>query len=158
VLSQTRIRDLLALAALAAAAAWLLVRSMYGSLPPIPVYAGASLYPVAVIEVILAFLIRSRVSKHEIGDGPGRLHPITAARAVALAKASALVGAASTGIWVGFLVYLVPQRGVVQAATDDTSGVVVGAVAGIALTAAALWLEYCCRTPEDPDEPNEPAV
>ncbi|UYP19369.1 DUF3180 domain-containing protein [Rhodococcus sp. Z13] len=157
-LSQTRIRDLLALAALAAAAAWLLVRSMYGSLPPIPVYAGASLYPVAVIEVILAFLIRSRVSKHEIGDGPGRLHPITAARAVALAKASALVGAASTGIWVGFLVYLVPQRGVVQAATDDTSGVVVGAVAGIALTAAALWLEYCCRTPEDPDEPNEPAV
>jgi hypothetical protein len=158
VLKQTRIRDLLALAVLAAIVAWLLVRTMYGSLPPIPVYAGASLYPVAIIEVILAFMIRSRVGKHEIGEGPGRLHPITAARAVALAKASALVGAASAGVWVGFLLYLVPQRGVVQAATDDTSGVLVGALAGIALAAAALWLEYCCRTPEDPDEPNEPAL
>ncbi len=50
-LKQTRIRDLLALAVLAAIVAWLLVRTMYGSLPPIPVYAGASLYPVAIIEV-----------------------------------------------------------------------------------------------------------
>jgi hypothetical protein len=158
VLKQTRIRDLLALAALAAIIAWLLVRTIYGSLPPIPVYAGASLYPVAVIEVILAFMIRSRVGKREIGEGPGRLHPITAARAVALAKASALVGAASVGVWAGFLLYLVPQLGDVQAATEDTSGVIVGAIAGLALVAAALWLEYCCRTPEDPDEPSEPAL
>ncbi|MEU5844455.1 DUF3180 domain-containing protein [Rhodococcus sp. NPDC047139] len=157
-LKQTRIRDLLALAALAAIIAWLLVRTIYGSLPPIPVYAGASLYPVAVIEVILAFMIRSRVGKREIGEGPGRLHPITAARAVALAKASALVGAASVGVWAGFLLYLVPQLGDVQAATEDTSGVIVGAIAGLALVAAALWLEYCCRTPEDPDEPSEPAL
>lgn len=157
-LTQTRIRDLVALAVLAAVVSWLLVRSMYGTLPPIPVYAGASLYPVAAIEVVLAFMIRSRVGKREIGDGPGRLHPITAARAVALAKASALVGAAAAGVWGGFLLFLVPQRSLVLAAGEDTVGVVVGAVAGLALVAAALWLEYCCRTPEDPDDPKEPAV
>lgn len=157
-LTQTRIRDLVGLALFAAVAAWLLVRSMYGTLPPIPVYAGASLYPVAVIEVVLAFMIRSRIGKHEIGDGPGKLHPITAARAVALAKASALVGAAAAGVWVGFLLFLLPQLSTVSAAGEDAVGVVVGALAGVALAAAALWLEYCCRTPEDPDEPSEPAV
>jgi hypothetical protein len=154
----TRIRDLLALALLAAVIAWLLIRTMYGSLPPIPGYAGASLYLVAALEAVLAFMIRSRVNNHQLGDGPRQLHPITAARSVALAKASALVGAASTGVWVGFLLYLLPQRGMVQAASEDTTGVIVGAIAGVALVAAALWLEHCCRTPEDPDEPSEPAT
>lgn len=157
-LKATRIRDLIALAVFAAVVAWLLVRVLYGTLPPIPVYAGASLYVVAAIEVVLAFMIRSRVGKHQIGDGPGQLHPITAARAVALAKASALVGAASAGVWVGFWLFLMPQRATVQAASEDSSGVVVGAIAGVALVAAALWLEHCCRTPEDPDEPSEPAT
>ncbi|MCK8674223.1 DUF3180 domain-containing protein [Rhodococcus sp. HM1] len=152
-LKATRIRDLLALALLAAVVSWLLVRVLYGSLPPIPVYAGASLYPVAVLEVVLAFMIRSRVGKREIGDGPRQLHPITAARAVALAKASALVGSAAFGVWVGFLLYLLPQRSFLQAASEDTAGVVVGAIGAILLVAAALWLEHCCKTPEDPGEP-----
>lgn len=149
----TRIRDLLALAVLAAVVSWLLVRTLYGSLPPMPVYAGASLYPVALLEAVLAFMIRSRVGKREIGDGPRQLHPITAARAVALAKASALVGSAAAGVWLGFLLFLLPQRSFVLAASEDTSGVVVGAVGGVLLVAAALWLEHCCKTPEDPGEP-----
>ncbi|WP_068155584.1 DUF3180 domain-containing protein [Rhodococcus phenolicus] len=152
-LKSTRIRDLFALAVLAAVVAWLLVRTLYGSLPPIPVYAGASLYPVALLEVVLAFMIRSRVGKREIGDGPRQLHPITVARAVALAKASALVGSAALGVWAGFLLYLLPQRSFVQAASEDTSGVVVGAIGAFLLVAAALWLEHCCKTPEDPGEP-----
>ena len=152
-LKSTRIRDLLALAVLAAVVSWLLVRTLYGSLPPIPVYAGASLYPVALLEVVLAFMIRSRVGKREIGDGPRQLHPITVARAVALAKASALVGSAALGVWAGFLLYLLPQRSFVQAASEDTSGVIVGAIGAFLLVAAALWLEHCCKTPEDPGEP-----
>lgn len=156
-LKTTRVRDLIALAVLAAAVTWILVSTMYGTLPPIPVYAGASLYPVAAIEVVLAFMIRARIGRDDVGDGPKQLHPITAARAVALAKASALVGAASTGVWVGFLLFLVPQRAALQAAVEDTSGAMVGALAGVALVAAALWLEYCCRAPEDPDESGEPA-
>ncbi|WP_407442728.1 DUF3180 domain-containing protein [Rhodococcus sp. (in: high G+C Gram-positive bacteria)] len=154
----TRVRDLLALAVLAAVITWLLVRTLYGSLPAIPVYAGASLYVAAVIEVVLAFVIRSRVGKHEIGEGPGRIHPITVARSVALAKASALVGAASTGVWAGLLLFLLPERAEVRAAMEDTSGAVVGAVAGVALVAAALWLEYCCKAPEDPEDPSQPAT
>ncbi|MFZ2528701.1 MAG: DUF3180 domain-containing protein [Rhodococcus sp. (in: high G+C Gram-positive bacteria)] len=152
-LKTTRVRDLLGLAVLAAVVSWLLVRTTYGSLPPIPVYAGASLYPVAMLEAVLAFMIRSRVGKREVGDGPRQLHPITAARAVALAKASALVGAAVVGVWTGFLLFLLPQRSYVQAASEDTVGVVIGAVGGIVLVASALCLEHCCKTPEDPGEP-----
>ena len=140
---------------LTGAAAWLLVRTMYGQLPPLPVYAGASLYPVALLEVILAFMIRTRIGNHEIGDGPRQLHPLTAAKAVALAKASALLGAAAAGIWLGFLLYVFPQRAALRAAVSDRPGAIVGLVAGVVLVGAALWLEHCCRTPGDP--PDEPA-
>ncbi|MCL2533302.1 MAG: DUF3180 domain-containing protein [Nocardiaceae bacterium] len=151
----TRIWDLLSLALVAAVATWLLVRVSYGSLPPIPVYAGASLYPVALIETVLAFVIRARVRSKSIGPGPQQLHPITAARAAALAKASALVGAASAGVWAGFLVFLWPQRSQLTAAVSDSSGAIVGLIAAILLTAAAMWLEHCCRTPDEP--PDQPA-
>ncbi|MGW4477526.1 DUF3180 domain-containing protein [Rhodococcus triatomae] len=152
----TRGRDLVALAAFAAAVTWILVRSFYGSLPPVSVFAGASLYPVAAIELILAFVIRSRVDEHRIGADRHQLHPITAARAVALAKASSLVGAASAGVWFGLLVYLLPARSSVDAAQQDTAGTLVGLIGGILLVAAAMWLEHCCKTPDEP--PDEPAM
>lgn len=145
----TRARDLLATAAFFVVATWLLVRSFYGSLPPISVVAGASLYPIALGEVGLAFFVRSRIGGSRIGDGPQQLHPITAARALALAKASSLVGAAVTGAWIGFLLHVAPQAATVRAAADDRSGAIVGLVAGLALVGAALWLEQCCRTPKD---------
>lgn len=151
----TRVMDLLSLFVFAAAATWILVRVFYGQLPPIPILAGASLYPIAVIEVVLALLIRNRVSEHQIGPGRKQLHPITAARAVALAKASALVGAASAGVWLGFLLFVFPKRATLRAAVSDSPGAVVGLIAGLVLVAAALWLEHCCKTPEDP--PDEPA-
>ncbi|MGW0173359.1 DUF3180 domain-containing protein [Rhodococcus sp. NPDC003322] len=152
----TRVRDLLGLALFAALATWLLVRTFYGSLPPISIFAGASLYPVALIEVVLAFVIRSRVEDHRIGTDRHQLHPITAARAVALAKASALVGAASAGVWLGLLLFLLPERAEVDAAAQDTTGTLVGLVGGVALAAAAMWLEHCCKTPDEP--PDEPAM
>ncbi len=155
-LKSTRIRDLFALAVLAAVVAWLLVRTLYGSLPPIPRLRGCVAVPGGTARSRARFMIRSRVGKREIGDGPRQLHPITVARAVALAKASALVGSAALGVWAGFLLYLLPQRSFVQAASEDTSGVVVGAIGAFLLVAAALWLEHCCKTP--PEDPGEPAA
>lgn len=151
----TRVWDLVGLFVVAALAAWILVRVFYGDLPPIPVYAGASLYPIAAIELVVALMIRSRIKDHRIGDGPRHLHPITAARAVALAKASALIGAGSAGVWLGFLLWVFPQRSILRSAVSDSPGAIVGLVAGVLLVASALWLEHCCKTPDDP--PDEPA-
>ncbi|MEU2041085.1 DUF3180 domain-containing protein [Nocardia niwae] len=148
----TRILDLVANVLIAAIVAWIATRMAYDSFPPISIFAGASLYPVAAIEAVLAFVIRARVNDHEIGDGRHQLHPITAARAVALAKASAQVGSIAAGIWLGFLCWVFPQRGTLRAAAADSPGAIVGMLAGVALVAAALWLEYCCRAPEDPTD------
>ncbi|MBF6076266.1 DUF3180 domain-containing protein [Nocardia beijingensis] len=148
----TRILDLVANVLIAAIVAWIATRAAYDSFPPISVFAGASLYPVAAIEAVLAFVIRARVNDHQIGDGRHQLHPITAARAVALAKASAQVGSIAAGIWLGFLCWVFPQRGTLRAAAADSPGAIVGMLAGVALVAAALWLEYCCRAPEDPTD------
>ncbi|MGO4614372.1 DUF3180 domain-containing protein [Nocardia sp. 2YAB30] len=150
----TRVLDLVANVLIAAIVAWVATRVAYDSFPPISTYAGASLYPVAAIEAVLAFVIRARVNDDEIGDGRHQLHPITAARAVALAKASLQVGSIAAGVWLGFLCWVFPQRGRLRAAAADSPGAIVGMLAGVALVAAALWLEYCCRAPEDPtDDP-----
>ncbi|MFJ9363311.1 DUF3180 domain-containing protein [Nocardia sp. NPDC101769] len=149
----TRILDLCANVLLAAIVAWVATNMAYSSFPPISVFSGASLLPVALLEAVLAFVIRQRKENHGIGPGPGQLHAITAARAVALAKASAQVGSLVGGIWLGFLVWLLMQRSDLRAAASDTPGAVVGLLGGVALVAAALWLEYCCRAPiEPPDE------
>jgi hypothetical protein len=71
---------------------------------------------------------------------------------LALAKASAIVGAAMVGVWVGLLLYVLPRLDYLAAAGNDTRTGVVGLVASATLVAAALWLEYSCRTPEPPEE------
>ncbi|WP_406282613.1 DUF3180 domain-containing protein [Nocardia sp. NBC_00881] len=150
----TRVLDLMANVLIAAIVAWIATRMAYDNFPPISTYAGASLYPVAAIEAVLAFVIRARVNDDEVGDGRHQLHPITAARAAALAKASVQVGSIAAGVWLGFLCWVFPQRGTLRAAAADSPGAIVGMLAGVALVAAALWLEYCCRAPEDPtDDP-----
>ena len=35
---------------------------------------------------------------------------------------------------------------------DIVLGSVIGLVGGVVLVAAALWLEYCCRAPDDPTD------
>jgi hypothetical protein len=156
VMKPTRALDLTANVLVAAFITWIATRWAYSSFPPISVIAGASLYPVAALEAVLGFVVRARVGEQRIGDGPRQLHPITVARAVALAKASGQVGSLAAGVWLGFLVWVFPQRPTMHAAAADTPGAIAGLGAGLALVAAALWLEYCCRAPSEP--PDEPAT
>ncbi|MGS2808202.1 DUF3180 domain-containing protein [Nocardia sp. MW-W600-9] len=155
-LKPTRVLDLALNVVVAAAIAWVATRFAYSTFPTISVAAGASLLPVAAIEAALGFVIKAKIADEKIGDGPNELHPINVARAVALAKASMQVGSLAAGVWLGFLLWVFPQRGTLTAAAADSPGAVVGLLAGSALVAAALWLEYCCRAPEEP--PDEPAT
>ncbi|MBW0274262.1 hypothetical protein ATM97_13565 [Nocardia sp. MH4] len=155
-LKPTRVLDLALNVVVAAAIAWIATRFAYSTFPTISVAAGASLLPVAAIEAALGFVIKAKIADEKIGDGPNELHPINVARAAALAKASMQVGSLAAGVWLGFLLWVFPQRGTLTAAAADSPGAVVGLLAGSALVAAALWLEYCCRAPEEP--PDEPAT
>lgn len=148
-LGPTRIRDLLTVAAIVGVATWVLVGYNYGDLPSIPLFAGILLYVLAAVEIVIALVVRTRVSARQVGRAKGQLHPLTAARIVALAKASAILGALMAGAWAGLLVFLLAQNDVAQADHDKPS-TVIALVGAVVLIAAALWLEYCCRAPDDP--------
>lgn len=128
------------------------VSLLYRWFPPITAWTGVSLLAVAVVEAAWAFHVRARIGDGKIGDGPGRLHPLAVARAVMIAKASAWVGAVAVGFWASVLAYVWPRRGELKVAGEDAPGVVVAVLSALALVFAALWLEHCCKSPDDPSE------
>lgn len=139
----TRPRDLVLAGIVGLAVGFLLIQLAYRDIPRLPTFAGVTLAVLAIVETILAFSIRSRIREGRF------VRALTAARAVALAKASSLLGAIMLGGWLAVLGYVVPRRDEIIAAEQDTPSAVIGALCAIALMAAALWLEYCCRTPDD---------
>lgn len=154
----TRKRDLLISAVTAAVIAYVLVTLLYRYFPPLTLWTGISLLVVAVAEGLWGRSIRAKIDDGKIGDGPGLLHPLAVARTVVVAKASAWVGAIVFGAWLGVVVYLLPRRAEMQVAVDDTGGAVAAAVCGLALAVAGVWLQHCCRSPDDPSSPAEGAV
>ncbi|MGE0218680.1 DUF3180 domain-containing protein [Mycolicibacterium sp.] len=153
----TRKRDLLAAVVVAAVVGYLLVRGAYKWFPPITGWTGVSLLGVAVAVAGWGFHVRAKIRDGEIGDGPGRLHPLAVARSVVIAKASAWMGSVVLGWWLAVLVYLLPRRGTLRVAAQDTPGVAVAALCAAALVVAALWLQHCCRSPEEPPENTDAA-
>ena len=159
-------RDLLVLAAGLAVAAWLVVRAGYGSLPALRWWLPVPLGVLALAEALAARTLRARLAAQrdrrppaERGSAPVRpVEPMLVARLAVLAQASAYVGAAFVGIWVGVLLYAGPAVPRLQTAGSDTVTGVVGVVCAAALVAAALWLESVCRIPPDADDERPPGA
>jgi Protein of unknown function (DUF3180) len=144
----THPRDLGALAIGFGLFSWLIVHRYYGSLPSLRWYVPISLAILGVAELISGFQLRARIRRR---PGVAPIDPLVAARQLALAKASALVGAAMLGAWAGLVLYLVPRLSTLAAAGADTLTGTLGVASSALLVGAALWLEYCCRTPKPPD-------
>jgi hypothetical protein len=142
----TRPRDLATIAIIAGLLTHLVLRLAYDSLPPLPRASGSTLLAIAAAELWLAFSLRARIQRK---PGARPVQPLTAARAVVLAKASSVLGALMFGAWAGLLIYTIPVRDEFAAAGNDLFAGVVGMVSAIGLTAAALWLEHCCKTPTE---------
>lgn len=118
----TRRRDLAVAAAVAAIAGYLAIHMLYRYFPPITLWTGLSLLAVAGAETWWAASVRGRIRDGRIGVGVGRLHPLAVARTVAVAKASAWVGAVMLGWWLAVLAYLLPRRAELRVAAADTPG------------------------------------
>jgi hypothetical protein len=151
----TRKRDLTAAVVGTAVIGYLLVVVLYRWFPPITVWTGLSLLGVAIAEALWARYVRAKINDGEIGAGSGRLHPLTVARSLIVAKASAWVGALVLGWWVGVLVYFLPRRSWLRVADEDSTGTLVAAASALALVVAAMWLQHCCKSPQDPTEHGE---
>lgn len=148
----TRKRELVAATVITAVVGYLLVVLLYRWFPPITLWTGLSLLAVAIAEAVWAFYIRAKINEGEIGVGGGRLHPLAVARSVLIAKASTWVGALVLGWWSGVLAYLLPRRSTLRVAGEDTAGAAVAAGCALALIVAALWLQHCCKSPEEPPD------
>ena len=147
----TRQRDLLGAGLVAALLANLVIRLSYGSLPGFPAPAGATLGVLGVAEALAGNALRARIRRL---PGARPVQPLVAARAVLVAKASALAGAIMAGLWAGLLLHVLPRSSEVTAAAGDAVAGVVGLICALVLVAGALWLEHCCRAPDDPDPPS----
>ena len=145
----TRARDLVLVGVITAVVVNVLLLIGYDSLPPLPTLAGGTLLVLAVLELGFALVLRPRLAR-KAGTRP--VPPLQAVRVVALAKASSLLGAIMAGAALGALVYVLPKRAQLTVAAHDTTSAVIALISAAALIAAALWLEYCCRAPEDPDD------
>jgi hypothetical protein len=154
----TRKRDLTAAAVGAALVGYILVVLLYRWFPPITLWTGVSLLAVGIAEGGWAFYVRSKINDGRIGDGPGWLHPLAVARSVLIAKASAWVGALVLGWWIAVLIYLLPRRSSLRVAGEDTAGAAVAAASALALVIAALWLQHCCKSPEEPPDSADGAT
>jgi len=152
----TRKRDLTLAVVVTGLLGYLLVRAVYRYFPPLTLWTGVSLLGLAAVIAGWGFLVRARIQDGEIGVGGGRLHPLAVARSVVIAKASAWMGSVVLGWWLAVVVYLLPRRSELRVAAEDTPGAVVAALCALALIVAGLWLQHCCRSPDDPAEDAEP--
>lgn len=148
----TRARDLALAGVLTGVVVFLLLLVSYDAVPPLPALAGGTLLVLALLELGYTLALRPRLAGKR---GTKPVPALQAVRVVALAKASSLLGAIMAGGWLGVLVFVLPKRGTVVAAANDTTSGVVGLVSAAALIAAALWLEYSCRAPDDRNQQDD---
>jgi hypothetical protein len=140
-MTPTRIRTLALAALVCAVLAWLVLRLVYVTLPPLPWTAVPALGLLAIAEALSGRNVRARLR----GEGP-RIPPITVARMAVLAKASSLTAAIIGGLAAGFLIYVLGSLDKPAYRSDAlVSGVTLASA--LALVAAALYLEHGCRVP-----------
>ena len=149
----TRARTLLLIIVLTAAVTWALLTVVYSKLPPLTWTGVPALLIAAGAEAWIGRDLRARIAGRP-GSKPAP--PLFVARMVALAKASSLVAALLAGVSAGFIVYL---PGLLGASTPRSDMITASVAFGssLVLLAAALYLEYCCRVPKNPDRGRDDA-
>ena len=143
----TRVSTLVVVAVICAALGWGLLKGLYTRLPPLPWTGVPALLLAAVAEAWSGRDLKARIAGQR---GLKPVAPLFASRMVALAKASSVAAAIIAGFAAGFDIYL---SGSLSASVprQDALTAVITFVAAVLLACAALYLENCCRVPEDPD-------
>lgn len=150
---ELRIRLLAGVFAVAGVLSWAGARlwNSVGTLPSVPLAAPIVLALIAVVLVATALSIRARLkAQRERAPEAKGVDPLMAARAVVFGQASALVAALVSGMYGGTGVFLLEYLDI-PARRDQAIYAGFSVLAGIAVIAAAIFLERVCRLPEDDD-------
>ncbi|GHF76352.1 DUF3180 domain-containing protein [Streptomyces thermodiastaticus] len=155
-MKELRIRVLIGVFVVAGVLSWAAARlwNSVGTLPSVPLAAPIVLALIAAVLLATALSLRSRLraQRERRPDAKG-VDPLMAARAVVFGQASAIVAALVAGMYGGTGVFLlelldIPSR------RDQAFYAGFSVLAGLAVIAAALFLEHVCRLPEDDDDQN----
>jgi hypothetical protein len=157
---QLRIGVLAGLFAVAGVLSWGGARlwDTVGTLPSVPLAAPIVLAVIAAVLLATALSLRTRLrAQRERRPGAKGVDPLMAARAVVFGQASALVAALVCGMYGGTGVYLlsfldIPSR------RDQAIYAGFSVLAGIAVIAAAFFLERVCKLPDDQDDDRNGAA
>lgn len=158
--TQLRIRTLLGLFAGAAALSWAGsgVWDSHGTLPAVPLLAPVVLGMIAAVLLATALTLRSRLKAiAERRPNARRVEPLMAARAVVFGQASALVSAVVAGGYGGAGLFLLQEYMDVANRRDQALYAGLAVLAGVAICAAALYLEHVCRISDDEGPLGSPA-
>ncbi|GEC10053.1 hypothetical protein SSP24_77080 [Streptomyces spinoverrucosus] len=152
---ELRIRVLAGVFVVAGILSWAGARlwNSIGTLPSVPLAAPIVLALIAAVLLATALSIRARLrAQRERRPEAKGVDPLMAARAVVFGQASALVAALVAGMYGGTGVFLLESLDI-PARRDQAIYAGCSVVAGIAVIAAAIFLEHVCKLPED-DEHN----
>lgn len=152
-MARIAISTLALVALVVAVAAYVLTGTFLGSMPPIGV-GWVTLIVVAAIDILLALRIRGAITDNSVGQDRSQMHPLTIARSAALGQASAVLGAAATGVGAGLSLFFLLRLGELAVADQEFPASLAVLVSGGVLVGAGLFLEASCQTPPDEDEHN----
>ncbi|MEU6088256.1 DUF3180 domain-containing protein [Streptomyces sp. NPDC047085] len=158
-MKQLRIRVLAGVFVVAGVLSWAGARlwNSIGTLPSVPLAAPIVLTLIAVVLLSTALSLRARLkAQRERRPGAKGVDPLMAARAVVFGQASALVAALVAGMYGGTGVLLLELLDI-PARRDQAFYAGFSVLAGIAVIAAALFLERVCKLPEDEDQNHQGA-
>ena len=127
------------------ALAGLLVANSVNGLPLMPWSAIPTLLLLAFAEAFTAGRTARRIRR---APGTEPIEPLSAARLVALAKASALFASLAMGFFAGMALSVSDRLDLPSHREVFLTALGTALAAGL-LLAAALYLEYACRVPED---------
>lgn len=159
-MKQLRFRVLAGLFLVAGVLAWAGARLWHelGTLPSVPLAAPVVLGIIAVILAAMALSLRARLKAQRDREPEAKgVDPLLAARAVVFGQSSALVASLVAGVYGGVCVFLVTSQLDIPARRDQAVYSGCAVVAGIAVVAAALFLERVCRLPDDEDRDKSPS-
>lgn len=155
-MKRTSIPGLVGVGAFIAIAAWILTRRFYGAMVAIPATVSLMLWAMVVVCAVLTWKVRRALEdtdKPGVGLDNSQLNPMTITQFMLVGKASAWTGAVVGGSYLGIAFFVVPHAGELAAAAADSTGVVLSALGGLAMSIAGVVLERHCETPP----PTDPA-
>ena len=156
-MKQTKISTLVVLAILAASVGWSFAQlwpTFFGQ--GMPVSIGSAIAMILVFLTLLTWTLMTR-ARLKPGATLNRLHPIVAARTVALAMSASRVGSLAFGFYVGVLLANVAAE-YSSAGTDRIQISAVTAIASLLTALVALWLERICQIKEPPADSRDNSI